>query len=167
MVASRPEPPILQERHPASRDVVDRDARAPPPRRSGRRGSSRTGTGWGARGRGEWIFQIGLASTATNYEGSGIFYDNINLDFESPTRTEWLTRGAVEALFHLDRVGCVTHGPAVPGPFCWGRYGSAPLLMSPEGQLRPHQGRTSYSLCRYQSSPPVTRIPPESLERAA
>jgi hypothetical protein len=46
------------------------------------------------------IFQIGFANTATNYEGSGIFYDNINLDFESPTRTESMTWGRVKALYH-------------------------------------------------------------------
>jgi hypothetical protein len=45
------------------------------------------------------IFQIGFASTATNYEGSGIFYDNINLDEEQPTPTRSTTWGGIKTLY--------------------------------------------------------------------
>jgi hypothetical protein len=44
------------------------------------------------------ILQIGFASTATHYEGSGVFYDNIN--FHTGTvATEATTWGGVKALF--------------------------------------------------------------------
>lgn len=44
------------------------------------------------------ILQIGFASTATNYEGSGVFYDNIT--FESDVvATEEMTWGGVKSLF--------------------------------------------------------------------
>lgn len=45
------------------------------------------------------ILQFGFASTATNYEGSGIFYDNINFDVETPTATRSMTWGGVKALY--------------------------------------------------------------------
>ncbi|MBP6876300.1 MAG: hypothetical protein KBD56_09530 [Candidatus Eisenbacteria bacterium] len=45
------------------------------------------------------ILQIGFASTATAYEGSGIFYDNINFSAEPPTPTESSSWGEVKSLY--------------------------------------------------------------------
>jgi hypothetical protein len=44
------------------------------------------------------ILQIGFSSTATNYQGSGIFYDNLNFHMGA-VATESATWGGVKALF--------------------------------------------------------------------
>jgi len=45
------------------------------------------------------ILQIGFASTATNYEGSGVFYDNLNFYNAGGVATEDTNWGAVKALY--------------------------------------------------------------------
>ena len=45
------------------------------------------------------ILQIGFASTATLYEGSGIFYDNIDWSIDGPVATEEKTLSNVKSLF--------------------------------------------------------------------
>lgn len=45
------------------------------------------------------ILQIGFASTTTNYEPSGVFYDNINFGPSGPVATEEISFGGVKALF--------------------------------------------------------------------
>ena len=44
------------------------------------------------------ILQFGFSNTATNYEGSGVFYDNINFNI-SPVATEETSFGSVKSLF--------------------------------------------------------------------
>ncbi len=44
------------------------------------------------------ILQFGFANTATNYEDSGVFYDNIRFNI-SPVATEDMSFGAVKSLF--------------------------------------------------------------------
>ena len=45
------------------------------------------------------LLQIGFMNTATNYEGSGVFYDNVQFDLEGGIATETATWGGVKALF--------------------------------------------------------------------
>jgi hypothetical protein len=45
------------------------------------------------------ILQIGFASTATNYEGSGVFYDNIDFFIEDPSPAQSVSWGEVKALY--------------------------------------------------------------------
>jgi hypothetical protein len=45
------------------------------------------------------VLQIGFSSTATNYEGSGVFYDNINWDVSDPTATESTSWGNLKSLY--------------------------------------------------------------------
>ena len=45
------------------------------------------------------IFQIGFLNTATNYDASGIFYDNINLQRETPVSVESESWGAIKSLY--------------------------------------------------------------------
>ena len=45
------------------------------------------------------LLQIGFQNIATNYEGSGIFYDNINFAPSGPVATEERSFGAVKSLF--------------------------------------------------------------------
>ena len=45
------------------------------------------------------LLQIGCASTATNYEGSGVFYDNINFGPSGPVAVEDTSWGNVKSLF--------------------------------------------------------------------
>lgn len=45
------------------------------------------------------ILQIGFASTATNYEGSGVFYDNIVWDVCDPTATITTTIGTLKSSY--------------------------------------------------------------------
>jgi len=45
------------------------------------------------------ILQIGFLNTATLYEGSGIFYDNINFYADEPTPVEEKTWGDVKSLY--------------------------------------------------------------------
>lgn len=44
------------------------------------------------------LLQFGFSSTATNYEGSGVFYDNIRFNI-SPVANEEMSFGAVKSLF--------------------------------------------------------------------
>jgi hypothetical protein len=44
------------------------------------------------------ILQFGFSNTATNYEGSGVFYDNIDFHI-SPVATEEMSFGAVKSLY--------------------------------------------------------------------
>ncbi|MBD3337354.1 MAG: hypothetical protein GF355_17715 [Candidatus Eisenbacteria bacterium] len=44
------------------------------------------------------ILQFGFSNTASNYEGSGVFYDNINFYLEEPTATQSVTWGQIKAL---------------------------------------------------------------------
>lgn len=46
------------------------------------------------------IIQIGFSSTATNYEGSGIFYDNVNFYIDGPVATEAHSWSGVKSLFN-------------------------------------------------------------------
>ena len=45
------------------------------------------------------LIQIGFSSTATAYEGSGIFYDNINFAVDGPVATEARSWTGVKSLF--------------------------------------------------------------------
>ena len=45
------------------------------------------------------ILQIGFADTATNYEGSGVFYDNINFYILGEVATEEMSLSDVKSLF--------------------------------------------------------------------
>jgi hypothetical protein len=45
------------------------------------------------------IFQFGFTNTAANYEGSGVFYDNVNLSDDGAVATEKASFGGVKALF--------------------------------------------------------------------
>jgi hypothetical protein len=45
------------------------------------------------------IFQFGFTNTAANYEGSGVFYDNVNLSDNGAVATEETSFGGVKALF--------------------------------------------------------------------
>jgi hypothetical protein len=45
------------------------------------------------------LLQIGFQSVATNYEGSGVFYDNINFYPSGPVATEDRSFGSVKSLF--------------------------------------------------------------------
>ena len=45
------------------------------------------------------ILQIGFSSTTTLYEGSGVFYDNINFGPTGPVATEGMSFGGVKSLF--------------------------------------------------------------------
>jgi len=45
------------------------------------------------------IMQVGFSSTATNYEGSGVFYDNINFSPSGPVATEEMSFGNVKSLY--------------------------------------------------------------------
>ena len=45
------------------------------------------------------LLQIGFQCIATNYEGSGVFYDNINFASSGPVATEERSFGAVKSLF--------------------------------------------------------------------
>ncbi len=45
------------------------------------------------------ILQIGFSNTATNYEGSGVFYDNIDFDMDGPTPVKSASWGEVKSLF--------------------------------------------------------------------
>jgi hypothetical protein len=45
------------------------------------------------------IFQFGFTNTAANYEGSGVFYDNVNLSDDGTVATEEASFGGVKALF--------------------------------------------------------------------
>jgi hypothetical protein len=45
------------------------------------------------------ILQIGFSSTATNYEGSGVFYDNIDWYISGPVSTDAMSLSNVKALF--------------------------------------------------------------------
>ena len=45
------------------------------------------------------VFQFGFTNTASNYEGSGVFYDNINLSVDGAVATEEASFGSVKALF--------------------------------------------------------------------
>ena len=45
------------------------------------------------------ILQIGFQNVATNYEGSGVFYDNVNLTIGGPVATEEMSFGGVKSLF--------------------------------------------------------------------
>jgi hypothetical protein len=45
------------------------------------------------------ILQIGFSSTATLYEGSGVFYDNINFHISGPVATEEMSFGGVKSLY--------------------------------------------------------------------
>ncbi len=45
------------------------------------------------------VLQFGFLNVATNYEGSGIFYDNINFYVDGPTATEDTTWSNVKSLF--------------------------------------------------------------------
>jgi len=45
------------------------------------------------------ILQFGFANTATNYEGSGVFYDNINFRIDVPSPAEPATWSKVKALY--------------------------------------------------------------------
>lgn len=46
------------------------------------------------------ILQIGFASTATNYEGSGVFYDNVVFNVEGGVATQGASWSDVKALFN-------------------------------------------------------------------
>lgn len=45
------------------------------------------------------ILQVGFQNVATNYEGSGVFYDNVNFNIGGPVATEEMSFGGVKALF--------------------------------------------------------------------
>ena len=45
------------------------------------------------------IFQVGFSNTATLYQGSGVFYDNINFHNTGPVATEEMSFGGVKSLF--------------------------------------------------------------------
>jgi hypothetical protein len=45
------------------------------------------------------ILQIGFMNTATNYEGSGVFYDNINFNVDGAVSVEAMSFDNVKALF--------------------------------------------------------------------
>jgi hypothetical protein len=45
------------------------------------------------------IFQIGFMNTASNFEGSGVFYDNVNLSLDGTVATQDATFGNVKALY--------------------------------------------------------------------
>jgi hypothetical protein len=45
------------------------------------------------------ILQFGFMNTATNYEGSGIFYDNVNFDVGGPVSVQSDSWAAVKALY--------------------------------------------------------------------
>ncbi len=45
------------------------------------------------------LLQIGFQNTATNYEGSGVFYDNIDFRVDGPVAVESTTLSGVKALF--------------------------------------------------------------------
>ncbi len=45
------------------------------------------------------LIQIGFASTASNYEGSGVFYDNIDFYIEGPVATQEKSLSGVKSLF--------------------------------------------------------------------
>lgn len=45
------------------------------------------------------ILQFGFLNTATNYEGSGVFYDNIDFDIENGVATEDMTWSGVKSLY--------------------------------------------------------------------
>lgn len=45
------------------------------------------------------ILQIGFSSTATNYEGSGVFYDNIDFYLDQQTPVESVTWGKLKSLY--------------------------------------------------------------------
>jgi len=49
------------------------------------------------------IFQVGFASTATNYEGSGVFYDNVSLSIVPEPSTYALVGGLVVLLVGVVR----------------------------------------------------------------
>jgi len=45
------------------------------------------------------LLQIGFLNTATNFEGSGIFYDNIDFHLGDPVRVDQATWGRVKSLY--------------------------------------------------------------------
>ena len=45
------------------------------------------------------ILQIGFSATATNYEGCGVFYDNVNFEPDGTTATKNESWGGVKSLF--------------------------------------------------------------------
>jgi len=45
------------------------------------------------------ILQVGFSNTATNYEGSGVFYDNVNFYLDDPSPVESGSWGEMKALF--------------------------------------------------------------------
>ncbi len=45
------------------------------------------------------LFQIGFSNTATYYEGSGVFYDNINFDVDGSVAVESKSLSGVKSLF--------------------------------------------------------------------
>ncbi len=45
------------------------------------------------------ILQIGFSSTATNYEGSGVFYDNVDFYMDEASPAQSVTWGEVKSLF--------------------------------------------------------------------
>lgn len=45
------------------------------------------------------ILQIGFANTATNYEGSGVFYDNIDFYMDGSTPAHSVTWGEIKSLY--------------------------------------------------------------------
>ncbi len=45
------------------------------------------------------LLQIGFSSNCTNYEGSGVFYDNVNFYPAGPVATEDMSWGGVKSLF--------------------------------------------------------------------
>ncbi|MBD3236477.1 MAG: hypothetical protein GF330_07225 [Candidatus Eisenbacteria bacterium] len=45
------------------------------------------------------ILQIGFSNTATNYEGSGVFYDNLDFYLDDPAPANKVSWGAVKSLY--------------------------------------------------------------------
>lgn len=45
------------------------------------------------------IIQVGFSNTATNYEGSGVFYDNVDFYLDEPSPAESASWGAVKSLY--------------------------------------------------------------------
>ena len=45
------------------------------------------------------LLQIGFANSCTNYEGSGVFYDNVNFSISGPVATEDMSWGGVKSLY--------------------------------------------------------------------
>jgi len=45
------------------------------------------------------ILQIGFSNTATNYEGSGVFYDNVDFYLDDPSPTQSVSWGEVKSIY--------------------------------------------------------------------